>query len=90
VQSALMIVAGILALLHPGVSSVAAVLFLGWLLIISGIVQGISLIGARNVPGGAVLPFRLWPFSDSFGLRSQSSGFRGEAHVQRTSQNLRV
>ena len=49
-QSALMIVAGILALLHPGVSSVAAVLFLGWLLIISGIVHGIGLIGARNVP----------------------------------------
>ena len=50
VQSALMIAAGILALVHPGVSSVAAIFFLGWLLIISGFVQGISLIGARNVP----------------------------------------
>ena len=49
-QSALMIVAGILALVYPVVSSVAVVLFLGWVLIISGIVQGVSLIGAQNVP----------------------------------------
>jgi uncharacterized membrane protein HdeD (DUF308 family) len=32
------------------VSSVAVVLFLGWVLIISGVVQGISLIGAQHVP----------------------------------------
>ena len=50
VQSALMILAGLLALVYPAVSSVAVVLFLGWLLIISGILQGISLIGARHVP----------------------------------------
>jgi uncharacterized membrane protein HdeD (DUF308 family) len=31
-------------------SSVAVVLFLGWLLIISGIVQGISLFDARKLP----------------------------------------
>src|SRR6516225_6336568 len=49
-QSALMIVAGILALVYPVVSSVAVVLFLGWGLIVSGIVQGISLIGAHRVP----------------------------------------
>ena len=49
-QSALMIVAGILALAYPALSSVAVVFFLGWLLIISGLFQGISLIGARNVP----------------------------------------
>ena len=49
-QSALMIVAGILALVYPVVSSVAVVLFLGWVLIVSGIVQGISLIGAHRVP----------------------------------------
>ena len=50
VQGGLMILAGILALFYPAVSSVAVVLFLGWLLIISGVVQGISLIDARSVP----------------------------------------
>jgi len=50
VQSALMILGGILALLYPILSSFAVVLFLGWVLIISGVVQGISLIGAQNVP----------------------------------------
>lgn len=50
IQGALMVLGGILALVYPIVSSVAVVLFLGWLLIISGIVQGISLIGAQNVP----------------------------------------
>ena len=50
VQGVLMVIAGIVALLYPFVSSVALVLFLGWILIISGIVQGISLISAQNVP----------------------------------------
>jgi uncharacterized membrane protein HdeD (DUF308 family) len=50
VQSALMILAGIVALVYPVMSSVAMVIFLGWLLIISGVLQGISLIGARHVP----------------------------------------
>src|SRR5262245_54335121 len=50
IQSALMIIAGILALVFPALSSVAVVVFLGWLLIITGIFQAISLIGARAVP----------------------------------------
>src|SRR5512144_2892701 len=50
IQSALMVLAGILALVYPVVSSVAVVFLLGWLLIISGIVQGISLVDVRNVP----------------------------------------
>src|SRR5207342_2451437 len=50
IQGALMVLGGVLALVYPIVSSVAVVLFLGWILIISGIVQGISLIGAQNVP----------------------------------------
>jgi uncharacterized membrane protein HdeD (DUF308 family) len=50
IQSALMILGGILALFYPILSSFAVVLFLGWVLIISGIVQGIGLIGAQNVP----------------------------------------
>jgi uncharacterized membrane protein HdeD (DUF308 family) len=50
VQGALMILAGILALIYPIVTSVAVITLLGWLLIVSGVVQGISLIGALNVP----------------------------------------
>jgi uncharacterized membrane protein HdeD (DUF308 family) len=50
IQGALMVIAGVLALIYPLVSSVAVVLFLGWLLIISGILQGISLFDARRVP----------------------------------------
>ena len=50
IQGVLMVLAGIVALIYPFVSTVALVVFLGWLLILSGIVQGISLIGAQNVP----------------------------------------
>jgi uncharacterized membrane protein HdeD (DUF308 family) len=50
IQGGVMILAGILALVYPIASSFAAVLLLGWLLIISGVVQGISLFDARNVP----------------------------------------
>ena len=37
IQSGLMILAGILALVFPAISSVAVVVFLGWVLIVSGI-----------------------------------------------------
>jgi uncharacterized membrane protein HdeD (DUF308 family) len=50
IQGAIMTLAGILAIVHPAMSSVALVIFLGWLLIISGIVQAISLIDATAVP----------------------------------------
>src|SRR5215469_10652773 len=50
VQGGLMILAGILALVYPVLSSFAAVFLLGCVLIVSGIVQGISLIDARDVP----------------------------------------
>jgi uncharacterized membrane protein HdeD (DUF308 family) len=50
IQGVLMVLAGIVALVYPFVSTVALVVVLGWLLILSGIVQGISLIGAQNVP----------------------------------------
>jgi uncharacterized membrane protein HdeD (DUF308 family) len=50
IQGALMVIAGVLALIYPLVSTVAVVVFLGWLLIISGILQGISLFDARRVP----------------------------------------
>lgn len=50
VQAALMVVAGILAFVYPVLSSFAVVLFLGWLLIFTGISQGLSLISAPSVP----------------------------------------
>ncbi|MGC2410932.1 MAG: HdeD family acid-resistance protein [Methyloceanibacter sp.] len=49
-QGILMVVAGVLALVYPLIASVAIVLLLGWILIISGLFQGIGLIGARQVP----------------------------------------
>src|SRR5499433_237307 len=50
VQSALMVLAGVLALIFPAISSVALVFYLGWLLIISGVLQGVSLIDVHHVP----------------------------------------
>jgi uncharacterized membrane protein HdeD (DUF308 family) len=50
IQGVLLIVAGIFAILYPVISSVAVIVLLGWLLIISGVLQGLSLIGARHVP----------------------------------------
>ena len=50
VQGGLMMLAGAFAFVYPMLPSSAAPALLGWLLIISGGVQGTSLIGARNVP----------------------------------------
>lgn len=47
-EAALLIVAGVFALIFPVVSSAAFVLILGWLLIISGVVQAIGLISGRS------------------------------------------
>lgn len=49
-QGVLLIVAGVLALVYPIVASVAIIALLGWILIVTGVLQGISLIGARDVP----------------------------------------
>lgn len=49
-QGILLTLAGFLAIVFPLVSSTAAVLMLGWLLIFSGVVQGVGLISARHVP----------------------------------------
>ncbi len=49
-QGVLMVVAGVLALIYPLLASVAMVYLLGWILIISGVLQAIGLIGARDVP----------------------------------------
>ena len=50
IQGVLLIAAGVLAIIYPVISSAAVIVLLGWLLIISGVVQGLSLIGARHVP----------------------------------------
>jgi len=50
IQGILMMLAGIVALIFPIFSSVTVIILLGWLLILSGALQGISLIGAKNVP----------------------------------------
>ncbi|MDR6633998.1 uncharacterized membrane protein HdeD (DUF308 family) [Phyllobacterium sp. 1468] len=50
IQGALLVAAGVLAIIYPILSSVAVIIMLGWLLIISGVAQGISLVGARHVP----------------------------------------
>ncbi len=50
IQGGLLVLAGVLALVYPLFSSAALVFLLGWLLIVSGVLQGISLIGTRYVP----------------------------------------
>ena len=50
IQGILLIVAGVLAILSPIIASVAIVSLLGWVLIISGVLQAVGLIGASNVP----------------------------------------
>ncbi len=50
IQGVLLVVAGVLALIYPFIASVAIVYLLAWILIVSGILQGIGLIGARHVP----------------------------------------
>src|SRR5262245_17073399 len=50
VQGCLLAAAGILAIIYPVISSVAVIVLLGWLLILSGVLQAISLIGAGQVP----------------------------------------
>ncbi len=50
IEGGLLVVAGVLAIIYPAISSVAVIVLLGWLLIVSGILQGISLIGATQVP----------------------------------------
>ena len=50
VQAALMIVAGVLAFVYPLLTSLAVTFFLGWMLIISGVIQAVSLIATAKVP----------------------------------------
>jgi uncharacterized membrane protein HdeD (DUF308 family) len=49
-EGVLLVIAGVVALIYPQVASVALVFVLGWILIVSGVLQGIGLIGAKDVP----------------------------------------
>jgi uncharacterized membrane protein HdeD (DUF308 family) len=50
VEGTLLVAAGVLAIIYPVISSESVVFLLGWLLILSGILQGLTLVGARHVP----------------------------------------
>ncbi len=50
IQGGIMVLAGVLALIFPLTAGTGFVVLLGWLLILSGIVQTVSLIGATQVP----------------------------------------
>jgi uncharacterized membrane protein HdeD (DUF308 family) len=49
-QAGLMIAAGAVALLAPYLAGIGLVVLLGWLLILAGAAQAISLIGTQDVP----------------------------------------
>ena len=50
VQGGVMVVAGIFALLFPLFMAAGFLVLLGWLLVASGLVQALSLVGATKVP----------------------------------------
>jgi uncharacterized membrane protein HdeD (DUF308 family) len=50
IQGGVMVLAGVLALIFPVFASLGILALLGWLLILSGIVQIVALIGATQVP----------------------------------------
>ena len=50
VQAVLMVAAGIVALGYPLFSTLAVALFLGWMLIFSGVVQAITLVANSRLP----------------------------------------
>jgi uncharacterized membrane protein HdeD (DUF308 family) len=50
IQGGVMVLAGVVALIYPAITSLGLLTLLGWLLILSGVVQVLSLIGATQVP----------------------------------------
>jgi uncharacterized membrane protein HdeD (DUF308 family) len=50
IQGGVMVLAGVLALIFPALASAGLLTLLGWLLILSGAVEIISLFGATKVP----------------------------------------
>ncbi len=50
IQAGVMVLAGVLVLVFPAFTSAGLLVVLGWLLILSGVVKIVSLIGATQVP----------------------------------------
>ena len=50
IQGGLLVAAGVLALVFPMIFGTGVLVLIGWLLVLSGIVQGIGLVGATRVP----------------------------------------
>jgi uncharacterized membrane protein HdeD (DUF308 family) len=50
IQGILLVIAGVLALVYPLITNIALVVFLGWMLLLSGIVQAVTLIGGGKTP----------------------------------------
>lgn len=50
IQGGLLAVAGCLALIFPVIFGAGVLVLIGWLLVLSGVVQGIGLIGSSKVP----------------------------------------
>jgi uncharacterized membrane protein HdeD (DUF308 family) len=50
IQGGVMVAAGVLALLFPAFATAGLLVLLGWLLVISGLVQLVTLVGATQVP----------------------------------------
>jgi uncharacterized membrane protein HdeD (DUF308 family) len=50
VQGILLVIAGVLALVYPLITNVALAVFLGWMLLLSGLVQAVTLIGGGKTP----------------------------------------
>jgi uncharacterized membrane protein HdeD (DUF308 family) len=49
-EGVFLVIAGVLALVFPYIASVTLVLLVAWILIVSGVLQAIGLIGAKDVP----------------------------------------
>ncbi len=49
-QAVLLVIAGLVAIVYPLMTSLAVSFFLGWMLVISGVVQGITLVATGRVP----------------------------------------
>ena len=50
VDGVLLVAAGLVAVIYPALASSGVVVLLGWLLIVSGLLRGIGLIGTSQVP----------------------------------------
>lgn len=50
IQAVLMVIGGLVAMVYPLLTSLAVSFFLGWMLVVTGVVQGITLVATAKVP----------------------------------------